>query len=71
MPEYDNTCRLNARVPIKFLPRESRALFVLQGVELSGAGMKQNKIVLSWGTLNLFNSKGFVILLLTCLLTVI
>lgn len=52
--------RLKLRVPIKSLPRESRAVFVLHGVELSGLGTKQNKTIISWVSLNLFTSNGFV-----------
>lgn len=57
----DINSRLKLRVPIKVLPRESRALFVLHGVELPGSGTKQNKTIISWVTLNLFASNGFVI----------
>lgn len=53
--------RLKLRAPIKSLPRESRALFVLHGVELPGTGTKQNKTIISWVSLNLFTSNGFVI----------
>ena len=53
--------RLKLRVPIRSLPRESRALFILHGVELPGTGTKQNKTIISWVSLNLFNSNGFVI----------
>ena len=52
--------RLKLRVPIKSLPRESRAVFVLHGVELPGSGIKQNKTIISWVSLNLFTSNGFV-----------
>jgi hypothetical protein len=52
--------RLKLRVPIKSLPRESRAVFVLHGVELLGSGTKQNKTIISWVSLNLFTSNGFV-----------
>lgn len=54
--------RLSVRTPIKSLPRESRALFVLYGVDFSGAGIKQNKTVISWTSLNLFNSNGLKLL---------
>lgn len=53
--------RMKLRIPIKSLPRESRAVFVLHGVELPGSGTKQSKTTVSWVSLNLFTSNGFVI----------
>ena len=57
---YNDTLRLNVGIPVRSLPRESHALFVLHGVELPGAGTKQNKTPISWASLNIFNSKGFI-----------
>lgn len=49
---------LNMSLPLASLPRETRILFILHGLEFPGTGIKWSRTPIAWGILRLFDCKG-------------